>query len=270
MNNKGYVKFTRGVLFHPAFQKKNRELCNLGAFMWLIMEASFADRKYRINNQEITLKRGQLCCSIRYMAEAWGWDKSKVQRYLDQLKNFSVITSDTPNDTPSDTPNILTICNYDEYQDTPSDTPSDTKHNKINNKRNNNIKDPAFEEWWKAFNYVGPSKGIKDKAEKFYLKNKKDSDLLVKVLTTFNDYSSHQQSKNLGVPMVTTWINQKRWENYTTTTPKDEFISIRKEDDYLKWVSWVQKGRRHISISDDMVRRMRKENLITEEQFKKR
>ena len=49
---------------------------------------------------------------------------------------------------------------------------------------------------------------------------------------------------------------------------KEELKAIKKEDDYLKWVDWVQKGRRHISISDDMVRRMKKENLITEEQFK--
>ena len=267
MNNKGYVKFTRGVLFHPAFQKKNRELCNLGAFMWLVMEASFVDRKYRINNQEITLKRGQLCCSIRYMAEAWGWDKSKVQRYLDQLKNFSVITSDTPNDTPSDTPNNLTICHYEDYQDTPSDTPSDTKHNKINNKRNNNIKDPAFEEWWKAFNYVGPNKGVKGKAEKFYHKNKKDSDLLVKILTTYNHYSSHQQQNKLGVPMVTTWLNGKNWETYNITPEKDEF-QISKPRDYKDYVYAVKKQMRLLSITDDMVVKMRKENLITEEEFK--
>ena len=68
--------------------------------------------------------------------------------------------------------------------------------------------------------------------------------------------------------MVSTWINGKNWEHYNKTPSKEEFISVKKEDDYLKWVPWVKKGMRSTAISDDMVHRMRKENLITEEQFK--
>jgi len=49
---------------------------------------------------------------------------------------------------------------------------------------------------------------------------------------------------------------------------KEEFILTKKADNYLQWVPWVKKGMRHLSISDDMVKRMKNENLITEEQFK--
>lgn len=265
----GYIKIDRSILYHPALQKRGQEFCEKGAFMWLLLEASFVDRKYRIKDKTLFLKRGQLCCSLTYMAEAWGWDKSRVQRFLDKLKKFSTITTDTPNDTPADTPDVLTICNYDKYQDTPNDTPTDNKHNKRNNKGNNNIDEKAFEEWWKAFKYVGKSKGDKQKARLFYVKNITNNDLLVKVLTTYNDYSSHQQSNNLGVPMVNTWLNQKRWENYDTSqAPEKDIFPTRKEDDYLKWVSWVKKGMRSTSISQDMVQRMRHENLITEEEFR--
>ena len=45
-------------------------------------------------------------------------------------------------------------------------------------------------------------------------------------------------------------------------------IQLRKDDDYKKWVTWVKRGRRHLSISDDMVLRMKKEKLITEEEYK--
>ena len=264
----GYIKIDRSILYHPALQKRGQEFCEKGAFLWLLLEASFVDRKYRIKDKTVYLKRGQLCCSHTFMAEAWGWDKSRVQRYLDKLKKFSTISTDTPTDTPNDTPDILTICHYDKYQDTPNDTPTDNKHNKGNNKRNNNISDKAFEEWWKAFNYVGPNKGVKGKAEKFYLKNKHDNDLMVKILTTYNHYSEHQQSKKLGVPMVTTWLNGKNWETYNIIPDKEEFILTKKADNYLQWVPWVKKGMRHLSISDDMVKRMKDENLITEEQFK--
>ena len=133
----GYIKIDRAILYHPALFKRGQIFCEKGAFLWLLLEASFVDRKYRINDKEIYLKRGQLSCSQTYMAEAWGWDKSKVQRFLDKLKKFDTITTDTLTDTPLDTPNVLTICHYDRYQDTPNDTPRGTKHNKIINNDNN-------------------------------------------------------------------------------------------------------------------------------------
>lgn len=263
----GYIKIDRSILYHPALQKRGQEFCEKGAFMWLLLEASFIDRVYRIKDKTIFLKRGQLCCSLTYMAEAWGWDKSKVQRFLDKLKKFSTISTDTPNDTPADTPDILTICHYDKYQDTPTDTPTDNKHNKGYNKGNNTIDEKAFEEWWKSFNYVGKNKGSTVKAKTFF-KNTKDPELLKKVKDTYNDFSAFQQSKSLGVPMVATWINQKRWENYTMSEPESEFIPMKKDDAYLRWVPWVKKGMRSTAISQDMVHRMKAENLITEEEFK--
>ena len=65
------------------------------------------------------------------MAQAFNWHKSKVNRYLDKLINNGTITSETPSGTPADTPNILTICQYDDYQDTPNETSTETKHNKL-------------------------------------------------------------------------------------------------------------------------------------------
>ena len=37
-----------------------------------------------IKGQTIKLKRGQLCCSISYMANNWNWKKAKAQRYLEK------------------------------------------------------------------------------------------------------------------------------------------------------------------------------------------
>ena len=262
----GYIKIDRSILYHPALQKRGQEFCEKGAFLWLLLEASFVDRQYRIRDTKIFLKRGQLCCSLTYMAEAWGWDKSRVQRFLDKLKKFSTITTDTPIDTPADTPDILTICHYDKYQDTPNDTPNDTKNNKRNNKGNNTIDEIAFEEWWKSFKFIGRNKGSKPKVKSFYKKNQNNKELLKKVLDTYNHYSDHQKSKKLSTPMINTWINNENWEHYNMEEEKINFTP--KVDDYKKWVPWVKKGMRSTSIDQTMVQKMLDENLITKEEFK--
>jgi len=72
------------------------------------------------------------------------------------------------------------------------------------------------------------------------------------------------------IPHFATWLNHERWEEELPVKNENEFsgIQLRKDDDYKKWVSWVKRGRRHLSISDDMVLRMKKEKLITEEEYK--
>ena len=55
----GYIKIDRSILYHPALQKRGQEFCEKGAFMWLLLEASFVDRVYRIKDKTIFLKRGQ-------------------------------------------------------------------------------------------------------------------------------------------------------------------------------------------------------------------
>mgnify|MGYP003111438504 FL=1 len=201
---RGYIKIGRGLLSHPALQKKDRSFCEIGAFVWILLEASFADRKYRIQNQEIVLKRGQLCCSIGYMAKAFNWNRSKVQRFLDRLKENHTITTNTPSNTPADTPNIITITHYDDYQDMPNDTSSDMKHNKLTNKGKEYIDE--FNDLW---NQLRAKKGSKKKAQDKYLKirNKvKRSDLIEK----YNELCDKTKDFTY-IPHFITWLNGERY-----------------------------------------------------------
>ena len=45
MKRIGYIKIDRSILYHPALQKKDRSFCEIGAWLWLLLEASFLDRK---------------------------------------------------------------------------------------------------------------------------------------------------------------------------------------------------------------------------------
>jgi hypothetical protein len=88
-----------------------------------VREASWKDRPVVGG---VTLKRGQLHHSVRFMAGAWRWKPARVQRFLDRLR------TDTMIETATDTGRtIITLCNFSKWQraalptDTPGDTPSD-------------------------------------------------------------------------------------------------------------------------------------------------
>lgn len=105
----GVVNISRRIWTDEAFEPE--PFTEREAFMWLIMEASYKPRVKRINGCPIQLKRGQLAASIRFMAEAWKWSKSRVDRFLNRSVRFGVI------ETASGTGiNIITICKYEAYQ----------------------------------------------------------------------------------------------------------------------------------------------------------
>jgi hypothetical protein len=93
------------------------------AFLWLVSEAAWKPRAFRVAGQIINLKRGQLAHSIRYIADQWHWLKSNVHRFLECLKNGTLI--ETENGTGI---TVITICNYNKYQSPPPDegTPNGT------------------------------------------------------------------------------------------------------------------------------------------------
>tara|TARA_R100000908_G_C3665393_1_gene90739 strand:- start:57 stop:638 length:582 start_codon:yes stop_codon:yes gene_type:complete len=191
------------------------------------------------------------------MAEAWGWDKSKVQRFLDKLKKFDTITTDTLTDTPLDTPNVLTICHYDRYQDTPNDTPKGTKHNKIINNDKNILSN--FNIFWSKVN----RKISKGQSERAYSKLADEWGSKPEALAELYNKHCSKASEIQFSQHPSTWLNAKGYLDQEITP---EPTSTEKT--YKDYVWFVQKGMRSTRISDDMVLRMRKEGLITEEQFK--
>lgn len=58
---------------------------DLQAWLWLVSEAKFKSGTYGTYAGDVFLDRGELCHSEAFMAEAWGWHKSKVHRYLNRL-----------------------------------------------------------------------------------------------------------------------------------------------------------------------------------------
>src|SRR4051812_27336254 len=126
----GYYRMHRGWMENPIFEAE--PFCRRAAWAWLVENAAWEDTQVFVNGKQIEIKRGQLCHSIRHMAEAWGWSIAAVQRYLKRL------TTGTLTDTATDTGRlIVTICDYDVFQagatttDTAPDTATDTKYKKV-------------------------------------------------------------------------------------------------------------------------------------------
>lgn len=110
MSERGVFGVDRGVWDHPVLRGR-APFRRVEAFLWLVSEAAWKPRRLRVGGQTITLARGQLAHSIRYMAKAWRWEKTKVERFFDDLKTETMIATDTATGIT-----ITTICNYDKYQ----------------------------------------------------------------------------------------------------------------------------------------------------------
>lgn len=105
----GYYLMHRGWMDNPAFGKE--PFCERAAWAWLIDEAAYKACRKRVGSAIVTLERGQVAASVRFLAEAWGWSKSRVDRFLKRLADEQMIGTAAGQGV-----NVITLCNYDKYQ----------------------------------------------------------------------------------------------------------------------------------------------------------
>jgi hypothetical protein len=119
----GFIVMARDATEHPLLQDGER----FRAWFWMVAKACWKPTPFDIHGKIVTLDRGQFCCSVRELADTWGWSKSTVERFLTRLKTEAMIGTDAGTGRL-----IITICNYTKYQDVPKErgtangTPSGT------------------------------------------------------------------------------------------------------------------------------------------------
>ena len=118
----GTVNISRRIWMDEAFAEE--PFTEREAFIWLVMEASWMPRTKRVGTVVVDLQRGQLAASNRFMATAWSWSKSRVDRFLKRLKKRGTIGTASGTGVL-----VITISKYEEYQNTPnhSGTPYNQK-----------------------------------------------------------------------------------------------------------------------------------------------
>lgn len=116
----GVFAVARNIFEHELFD--DEPFTQREAWLWLIREAAWKERRVRVGKKLCAVKRGQLATSMRFMADKWQWSEAKVRRFLKKLKSDAMV------EVVSDAlATQITICNYDEYQrvSLPGDAASD-------------------------------------------------------------------------------------------------------------------------------------------------
>ena len=163
MAQQGTFCVARAVFDHPIVGPRG-VFTRFEAWAWLLSEASYRARTVGRGDKVVTLQRGQLAHSLRFIAKGWGWSEPAVRRFLTRLKTAAQI------DARSDAGiTVITICNYDRYNfgngetDAPIDARSDAIATQRRRKREEGKKerkesktganpkgwpDDAFDQWW--------------------------------------------------------------------------------------------------------------------------
>lgn len=105
----GFYLMHRGWMDHPVF--KAEPFTEREAWQWLIENAAWKDGRVRIKAFVVEVKRGQVAASLRYMAEKWQWQESRVRRFLGRLAKERMVECVADAGV-----NVITVCNYDDYQ----------------------------------------------------------------------------------------------------------------------------------------------------------
>lgn len=115
----GFYQMHRGWQDADVFG--NAEYSERDAWVWLIEAACWQPKRARVKGDMVALERGQMTFSVRFLAEKWGWSKSRVDRFLKRLSAENMISTcskigTTAGHAAGQGQSIITVCNYDKYQ----------------------------------------------------------------------------------------------------------------------------------------------------------
>lgn len=121
----GWLSLYRGWRDCEAFEERSSPMADCDAWLWLIENAAWkAFTRRGPKGDPIRLERGQIHVSDRQLAGVFLWDKKRVRRFLDRLEGHEMVSQNRDH-----SGTILTICNYDKYQNHDEDAgPSKDHH----------------------------------------------------------------------------------------------------------------------------------------------
>ena len=109
-------------------------------------------------------------------------------------------------------------------------------------------------------------RGSKSEGLKFWLRKAREIKPEI-LIEKYNSLCSQADDPKF-IPHFATWLNHERWEEELPSKTVNDNFGIQPKKSHKDYVYAVKKGMRLLAITDDMVRQMRKEKLITEEEFK--
>lgn len=113
----GWFSVKRGFLDHELFRPDGK-WSRAEAWLWMIENAAFSETVIDIGGKPFTVKRGELCFSLRFLAGKWGWGVKAVRVFLERLQSHKAVTISLTSECPEKGTGrtLITLCNYDKYQ----------------------------------------------------------------------------------------------------------------------------------------------------------
>lgn len=104
----GWIKTYRSLADHWLAEQPEK----LGWWVLLLLKVSHEDKKILMGNQLVELKRGQINISFSSLAELWKTSRASAERFVELLEQEQMISREVRRKV-----SIITICNYESYQD---------------------------------------------------------------------------------------------------------------------------------------------------------
>jgi hypothetical protein len=215
--DRGYIKLHRRIRDNWLWSKP---YSLAQAWLDIVMMAEWKPRAIQFGGETTTIERGQVQLSARFLAERFGWGKTKANAFLRRIVHEQMMIKNA--DGKADSHGTLyTIVNYDTYNpvtstgpDTSADserTASGQQADKTNKTRSQETYSRAFLDWWKRY----PLKVGKLSAAKAYKAALKrtDSDTLLAGVARYNAEIKAKGTEERYIAHATTWLNQGRWDD---------------------------------------------------------
>lgn len=118
MKNPGVFAVSRAAFDHEFFS--GQEFSQREAWFWLIGAAVWKPKRVKVVAHWFDLQRGELAFSVRFLAERFGWSKSRVHRFIERLEGEGMIIVCSKSGTGAGQqsghiPTHISICNYNKY-----------------------------------------------------------------------------------------------------------------------------------------------------------
>lgn len=221
----GFTRSYRDKWVNPIF----RNLLEAGIWAWMCDTAAWKKTRVRHNGVLVDLERGQLVTTLRFISSGFGVGEQVTRTFLENIEKDGMVNTLT-----NTRGTIITICNYDKYQQSLDDanTPDNEQltdsqqtgnTNKKESKEVKEVKErkketytAEFEKFWKLY----PKKDDKAEAAKAYIRARKETDHE----TIINGVERYAAAKPWGDNIrfcknASTWLNGKCWENDYTDIP---------------------------------------------------
>lgn len=120
----GWIKIHRAIQEHWIYQDPTK-------YWWwtdMLFLASYKDNRVVVKNQLIDIKRGQFLGSLSFFTKRWNVSKDKVINFLKLLELDGMILKKSDKNLT-----LITICNYESYQDLSDNISDNLSYNNPDN-----------------------------------------------------------------------------------------------------------------------------------------